>query len=66
MNVKKLIAMAAVMFSVSMMHAQSCDGLKIHYLGANHSLIRVEQPQKYLLLPGRRIGSGSHHQGIGK
>lgn len=51
MNVKKLIAMAAVVFSVGMMHAQSCDGLTIHYLGANHSLIRVEQPQKYLLLP---------------
>ena len=51
MNVKKLIAMAAVVFSVGMMHAQSCDGLRIHYLGANHSLIRVEQPQKYLLLP---------------
>lgn len=51
MNVKKLIAMAAVVFSVGMMYAQSCDGLRIHYLGANHSLIRVEQPQKYLLLP---------------
>ncbi|EJW96413.1 levanase (2,6-beta-D-fructanfructanohydrolase) [gut metagenome] len=50
-NVKKLIAMTVVGFSIGMMQAQNCDGLKIHYLGANHSLIRVEQPQKYLLLP---------------
>ena len=26
-------------------------GLKIHYLGANHSLVQVQEPQKYLLLP---------------
>ena len=34
-----------------MIHAQGSNGLKIHYLGANHSLIQVKQPQKYLLLP---------------
>lgn len=51
MNVKKLIALAAIVLSIGMMHAQNDKGLKIHYLGANHSLIQVKQPQKYLLLP---------------
>lgn len=26
-------------------------GLKVHHLGANHTLIQVLEPQKYLLLP---------------
>lgn len=51
MNVKKLISVATIMLTVGMIHAQGSNGLKIHYLGANHSLIQVKQPQKYLLLP---------------
>lgn len=48
MNVKKLISVATIMLTVGMIHAQGSNGLKIHYLGANHSLIQVKQPQKYL------------------
>ena len=40
MNVKKLISVATIMLTVGMIHAQGSNGLKIHYLGANHSLIK--------------------------
>lgn len=53
MNVKRNLA--ALLFllwmSVGLCAAQNQEGLKVHYLGANHSLIQVVSPRKYLLLP---------------
>ena len=51
MNVKRMIATVMVAFCVGAVQAQEAEGLKVHYLGANHSLIQVKQPQKYLMLP---------------
>lgn len=39
-----------IIMNISLCSAQSA-GLKVHYLGANHSLVQIEEPQKYLLLP---------------
>ena len=39
-----------IIMNIGICAAQSA-GLKIHYLGANHSLVQVQEAQKYLLLP---------------
>ena len=53
MNVKRnLVALLFLLWmSVGLCAAQNQEGLKVHYLGANHSLIQVVSPRKYLLLP---------------
>ncbi len=52
MDIIRKISLAILMSfaAAGMSHAQS-DGLKIHHLGMNHSLIKVEQPKTYILLP---------------
>lgn len=47
---KVIAAVLAAMMNAGICQAQS-PGLKVHYLGANHSLVQVEKPQRYLLLP---------------
>lgn len=47
---KKTFLFAAALACCSMAMAQQA-GLSISHLSATHSLIRVQQPQKYLLLP---------------
>ncbi len=44
------LALVMVLALAGLASAQS-DGFRIHHLGTNHSLIRVEQPCRYLLLP---------------
>lgn len=48
---RNLIALALFLLNISICAAQQPEGLKVHYLGANHSLIQVIEPKKYLLLP---------------
>jgi len=58
MNIfKKLILLPMIGF---VLHAGTCvaqsaanspEGLRIHYLGANRTLIQVDEPKRYLLLP---------------
>ncbi len=52
MNItRRLLAFClSAVISISVCAGQT-DGLKIHHLGRNHSLIRVMDQQKYLLLP---------------
>lgn len=50
MNLKVIILFLIAMMSAGISRAQS-PGLKVHHLGANHSLVQVTEPQKYLLLP---------------
>ena len=45
-----IVTFLIVIMSIGICRAQYA-GLKIHYLGANHSLVQVQEPQKYLLLP---------------
>ena len=47
---KIIVTFLIVIMSIGICRAQYA-GLKIHYLGANHSLVQVQEPQKYLLLP---------------
>lgn len=47
---KVVIAFLMTLPGAGMLRAQS-EGLKVHHLGANHTLVHVEEPQKYLLLP---------------
>lgn len=47
---KVTIAFLITMVSLGVCHAQT-KGLKVHYLGANHSLVQIVESQKYLLLP---------------
>lgn len=51
MNLRKVIIALFALLNIGMGAAQQSQGLKVHYLGANHSLIQVTEPQKYLLLP---------------
>lgn len=50
MNLKVIVLFLIAMMSAGISRAQS-PGLKVHHLGANHSLVQVTAPQKYLLLP---------------
>ena len=47
---KIIVTFLIVIMNIGICRAQYA-GLKIHYLGANHSLVQVQEPQKYLLLP---------------
>lgn len=47
---KIIVTFLIVIMSIGICRAQYA-GLKIHYLGANHSLVQVQELQKYLLLP---------------
>ena len=47
---KVILTSLIIIMNIGICAAQSA-GLKIHYLGANHSLVQVREPQKYLLLP---------------
>ena len=47
---KIIVTFLIIIMSIGICRAQSA-GLKIHYLGANHSLVQVQELQKYLLLP---------------
>lgn len=47
---KVIVTSLIIIMNIGICAAQSA-GLKIHYLGANHSLVQVREPQKYLLLP---------------
>lgn len=47
---KVIVTSLIIITNIGICAAQSA-GLKIHYLGANHSLVQVREPQKYLLLP---------------
>ncbi len=47
---KRFAIFLIVIMNISICSAQTA-GLKVHYLGANHSLVQIEEPQKYLLLP---------------
>lgn len=47
---KRFATFLILIMSVALCSAQSA-GLKVHHLGANHSLVQVETPQKFLLLP---------------
>ncbi|WP_373844062.1 DUF4980 domain-containing protein, partial [Bacteroides heparinolyticus] len=53
MNVKRnpAVLLLLLWISIGFCAAQNQEGLKVHYLGANHSLIQVVSPKKYLLLP---------------
>lgn len=53
MNVKRNLTALLLLLWISFgfCAAQNREGLKVHYLGANHSLIQVVSPKKYLLLP---------------
>lgn len=50
LKAKAIAACLVTMMNLGICQAQT-DGLKVHYLGANHSLVQVKEPQKYLLLP---------------
>ncbi len=52
MNLKSKIFTAALitLMNASIGLAQT-DGLKIHHLGANHTLVQIKEAQKYILLP---------------
>ncbi|MDO4165196.1 MAG: DUF4980 domain-containing protein [Bacteroides sp.] len=49
---RKIVLTSILIFfmGISIAWAQQ-TGLSIHHLGANHSLVMVDEPQKYLLLP---------------
>lgn len=47
---KRTIALLLLMVNLGISMAQHA-GMKIHHLGANHTLIQIVEPQKYLLLP---------------
>ena len=47
---KIIVTFLIVIMNIGICRAQYA-GLKIHYLGANHSLVQVQELQKYLLLP---------------
>lgn len=53
MNVKRnpAVLLLLLWISIGFCAAQNQEGLKVHYLGANHSLIQVVSPKKFLLLP---------------
>lgn len=51
MNLRKVIIALLALLNIGIGAAQQLDGLKVHCLGANHSLIKVKTPKKYVLLP---------------
>ena len=50
---KIIVTFLIIIMSIGICRAQSA-GLKIHYLGANHSLVQVQELQKYLFVAGGR------------
>lgn len=51
---KIIVTFLIVIMSIGICRAQYA-GLKIHYLGANHSLVQVQEPQKYLCCRWKRL-----------
>lgn len=47
---KRIITILSTILCVLTVAARP-DGLTIHYLGANNTLVRVDEPRRYLLLP---------------
>lgn len=47
---KHTMAFLIILMNIGICMAQH-TGLKVHHLGANHTLVQVLEPQKYLLLP---------------
>lgn len=62
---KIIVTFLIVIMSIGICRAQYA-GLKIHYLGANHSLVQVQEPQKYLFVAGGRGCSRGYCQCIGE
>lgn len=50
MSLKKVFLMLLAIAQIGVGKAQHA-GLKVHHLGANHSLVRIQEQQKYILLP---------------
>lgn len=52
MNLKPICSLLfAAAFACQTAWAQNDSGLKVHFLGANHAMIRVVDAQRYVLLP---------------
>ena len=60
---KIIVTFLIIIMSIGICRAQSA-GLKIHYLGANHSLVQVQELQKYLLLPVEEAAPDGGRRGL--